>query len=106
MPSVSLLSLATALPPYRVTQSEAKAAGKAMFQGRAALFDRLSGVFDNALIDQRATVAPIEWYQQPHGWAERTALYVEATEALFEQAATKALAGAGLAESAIDGIVF
>ena len=58
MPFASLLSVATALPPYRVSQPEAKAAAKAMFQGRAALFDRLSGVFDNALIDQRATVAP------------------------------------------------
>ena len=106
MSSVSLLSVATALPPYRVTQTEAKAAGRAMFQGRSALFERLSGTFDNALIDQRATVAPIEWYQQPHGWAERTALYVEATEALFEEAAGAALANAGLSPADIDGIVF
>ena len=77
-----------------------------MFRGRAALFDRLSGVFDNALIDRRSTVAPIDWYREPHGWQERTELYVAATEAMFEEAAVKALAGAGLQPDAIDGIVF
>ena len=106
MPSVSLLSVATALPPYRIPQAEAKVAARAIFGGRDKLFDRLSGVFDNANIDQRATVAPIEWYQQPRGWAERTTLYVEATEALFEETATKALANARLTPADIDGIVF
>ncbi len=77
-----------------------------MFQGRAALFDRLSGVFDNALIDRRSTVAPIDWYREPHGWQERTELYVAATEALFEEAAVKAIAEAGLTPDQIDGVVF
>lgn len=77
-----------------------------MFSGRDALFDRLAGVFDNALIDQRQTVAPIDWYRQSHGWAERTDLYVAATEALFEQAAKEAISSASLAPAAIDGLVF
>ena len=101
-----ILSLATANPPYRVSQQDAKAAGRAMFRGRPALFDRLSGTFDNALIETRSTVAPIDWYAEPHGWAERTALYTAATEALFEAAAAKALANAALPASAIHGIVF
>ena len=89
-----------------VSQSDAKSAAKAMFQGRAALFDRLSGVFDNALIDRRSTVAPIDWYREPHGWQERTELYVAATEAMFEDAAVRAIADAGLTPDAIDGVVF
>jgi alkylresorcinol/alkylpyrone synthase len=103
---VGLLSLATALPAHRIGQAEAKAAGRAMFKGRAALFDRLSGTFDNAAIDCRATVAPIDWYGAPHGWAERTALYVEAAEQMFEAAAMLALERAGLAPEEIDGVVF
>jgi alkylresorcinol/alkylpyrone synthase len=94
------------VPPFTVPQPDAKAAARALFRGRAALFDRLSGVFDNSLIDQRSTVAPIDWYRDSHGWQDRTDLYVSATEALFEEAATKALDAAGLAPSAIDGIVF
>jgi alkylresorcinol/alkylpyrone synthase len=77
-----------------------------MFRGRDALFDRLAGVFDNALIDQRQTVAPINWYREPHGWAERNALYFEATEAMFIDAATKAIDRAGLQPNDIDGVVF
>ncbi len=77
-----------------------------MFRGRAALFDRLAGVFDNALIDQRQTVAPIDWYREQHGWAERNELYVSASEAMFIDAATKAIAGAGLRPDQIDGLVF
>ena len=77
-----------------------------MFGGRGALFDRLAGVFDNALIDQRQTVAPIEWYRAQHGWAERNALYVSATEAMFIDAATKAIAAAGLVPADIDGLLF
>ncbi|MBA3668203.1 MAG: type III polyketide synthase [Sphingomonas sp.] len=106
MTSARLLSIATALPPNTVSQSDAKSAAKAMFRGRAALFDRLARVFDNALIDQRHTVAPIDWYREPHGWQERTDLYVTATEALFEEPALKAIAGAGLTPADIDGVVF
>jgi alkylresorcinol/alkylpyrone synthase len=104
--SARLLSVATAVPPFTISQSEAKSAAKAMFRGRSALFDRLSTVFDNALIDRRQTVAPIDWYREAHGWAERTALYVAATEAMFVDAANQALAGAGLAADEIDGVVF
>ncbi|WP_084607775.1 type III polyketide synthase [Sphingomonas jaspsi] len=77
-----------------------------MFKGRLALFDRLSGVFDNALIDERQIVAPVDWYLQPRGWKERTDLYTAATEALFEQAARKALEAAHVSADAIDGVVF
>jgi alkylresorcinol/alkylpyrone synthase len=100
----SLLSLATAVPPHVVEQAEAKAAARRAF-GRKALFDRLSGVFDNAGIAKRHTVAPLDWYERPHGWAERNAVYLAASEKLFEQAATKAIADAGLRPADIDGVV-
>jgi len=104
MQSCSLLSLATAVPPYRVEQQQAKLTARRAF-GRKALFDRLSGVFDNAQIANRHIVAPLDWYEGDHGWAERNALYVAACERLFEQAAAKAIAQAGLRPSDIDGVV-
>ena len=105
MNSVGLLSLATALPPYRIAQAEAKAIGRELFRGRLALFDRLSGVFDNAAIDQRAIVAPKDWYGENHGWAERNRVYLEAADALFVEAARAAIARAGLTPDRIDGVV-
>ena len=101
----SLLSLATAVPPHVIEQSAAKAIGRRAFRGKAALFEKLSSVFDNAAIDRRHLVAPLDWYELAHGWAERNALYLEASEQLFVTAARDAIAKAGLKPSDIDGIV-
>ncbi len=105
MQSCSILSLATAVPANSITQAEAKALGRRAFGGKLALFDRLSGVFDNAGIDKRHLVAPAEWYEQGHGWAERNAVYLQAAERLFEEAARAAIAKAGLDPHEIDGVV-
>ena len=100
----SLLSLATAVPPFVIEQSAAKEIGRRAF-ARKALFDRLSSVFDNAAIATRHVVAPPEWYEQPHGWAERNAVYLAAAERMFEEAARAAIERAGLSPEQIDGVV-
>jgi alkylresorcinol/alkylpyrone synthase len=101
----TLLSLATSVPPYAVEQHEAKAIGRRAFGGKAALFERLSSVFDNAAIARRHLVASPEWYEEPHGWAERNAVYLKAAESLFEQAARAAIDQAGVLPSQIDGVI-
>ncbi|WP_028969959.1 type III polyketide synthase [Sphingomonas sp. URHD0057] len=104
MQRCSLVSLATALPPHVIEQEQAKQIGRRAF-GRKALFDRLSSVFDNAAIAKRHLVAPPEWYEQPHGWAERNAVYLAASERMFEDAARAAIEQAGLLPGEIDGVV-
>ncbi|MGE5562120.1 MAG: type III polyketide synthase [Bacillota bacterium] len=103
--SCSLVSLATAVPPYIVTQAEAKIVGRDAFSGKKGLFDRLSGVFDNAGIAKRHIVAPLDWYTQGHGWRDRNGVYLEAAENLFVDAATAAIRKAGLQPDEIDGVV-
>ena len=105
MQTCSLLSLATAVPPFVVEQSEAKARAREAFGGNKALFDRLSGVFDNAGIARRHIVAPQDWYMTGHGWRDRNAVYLEASERLFIDAATAAIKKAGLRPDEIDGVV-
>ena len=100
-----LLSLATAVPPHRIAQDDAKAVARRAFGGKAALFDRLAGVFDNAGIAQRNIVAPIDWYEQSHGWADRNALYLDSAERMFAEAAEAAIGKAGLGPDQIDGVV-
>lgn len=101
----SLLSIATAVPPHVIEQQEAKILARGAFGGKKALFDRLSGVFDNAGIAKRHIVAPAEWYVSGHGWKDRNAVYLQAAESLFEDAATAAIEKAGLTPDEIDGIV-
>lgn len=105
MQHVSLLSLATALPPDIVEQSVAKAKARDFYGGSKAVFDRLASVFDNAGIAQRHIVAPTDWYESHHGWKERNRLYLDACDALFRDAATAAIERAGLTPDEIDGVV-
>src|SRR4030095_8549211 len=105
MNKVSLLSLATALPPDIVEQGVAKSKAREFYGGSKAVFDRLSGVFDNAGIAQRHIVAPTDWYEGHHGWKERNRLYLDASDALFQEAAGKAIELAGLKPADIDGVV-
>jgi alkylresorcinol/alkylpyrone synthase len=105
MNKVGLRSLATALPPHTVEQSVAKAKAREMYGGKKAIFDRLASVFDNAAIARRHIVAPIAWYEAHHGWKERNRLYLDACDALFRDAATRAIEQAGLIPSDIDGVV-
>jgi len=104
MQPCSLLSVATAVPPHAIAQEEAKEIGRRAFR-RKNLFERLAPVFDNAAIAKRHLVAPAEWYEQPHGWAERNQVYLDASEALFEEAARAAIDRAGLQPADIHGVV-
>jgi alkylresorcinol/alkylpyrone synthase len=88
-----------------VEQHEAKARAREAFGGKKALFDRLSGVFDNAGIARRHIVAPQDWYMADHGWHDRNAVYLEAAESMFIEAAGAAIEKAELKPDEIDGVV-
>jgi alkylresorcinol/alkylpyrone synthase len=86
-------------------QQDAKVRAREAFGGNKALFDRLSGVFDNAGIAKRHIVAPPDWYMSGHGWHDRNAVYLEAAESLFVEAGSAAIEKAGLKPGEIDGVV-
>ena len=104
-PTVSLLSVATAVPPHRLLQADAAATARRLFSHRYAAFDRLAPVFETSGIRQRYTVRPLDWYTAALGWPERNAAYLEGAQALFVDAATAALARAGCRAAEIDCIV-
>jgi alkylresorcinol/alkylpyrone synthase len=68
-------------------------------------FDRLAPVFDNAGINKRHSVRPGAWYEEPHSWTDRTAVYLEGATELFVAATRKALDQAGLEAADVDAIV-
>lgn len=102
---VGLLSLATASPPYELLQTEVVAAARRLFETRFPQFERMAPVFETAGIRARQAVTPIEWFFEPHGWAERNDAYLSGASALYEEVARRALAEAGLAASDVDTLV-
>lgn len=62
-------------------------------------------VFENAQIERRALSRPLEWYLQPHGFAEKNAVFIEEARALTTRLAREALARAEVAPGDIDAVV-
>lgn len=99
-----LISIATALPPHRITQAEvldilAVAKGKALPQ-------RMAEILGNTGIERRHISMPPEYYFGARGWADRAVVYERVAAELFQAAAGQALERAGLAPADIGQIVF
>lgn len=104
-PSPCLISLATSVPRFEIGQSDVQAFGKRLFKQRPETFERLSGAYSNAGIERRYSCVPLEWYEQEHGWKDRTELFLENALELLTDVATQALEEAGLTPNEIDGLV-
>lgn len=104
MPAIR--SVATAVPPHRITQEEARAFAERHFRERLPGLSRLLGVFGHAGVSERYFSVPVEWFTRPHSWAEKNRLYLDSVTRLCEEAISRALAGAGVAPSEVDHILF
>ena len=101
----TLMSLATSVPPYRFSQDEVAAWARGFFEQRFRDFDRMAGAFTNAGIATRHSCVPLDWYDRPHDWPERTRLYVDQSLALLERATIACLEQAGRAIDDVDAVV-
>jgi alkylresorcinol/alkylpyrone synthase len=100
-----LASLATAVPPFDLSQTDVADRAAMIFAPADGGFHRLAGVYRNARIEHRHACVPLDWFAEPHGFAERNALFLDHATDLLTQAAALALAEAGLQASDIDTIV-
>ena len=100
-----LLSLATAVPPYRLTQGEVAARAPRIFADRGRDIERLLPVYGNAGIETRYSCVPADWYMEPSGWKVRNELYIKNALDLIQRAAEDCLAAAGLGPEAVDAVV-
>src|SRR5471030_1832781 len=96
---VTLLALATAVPPHQLEQSAVADFARRIYAKSFARYPKLADVFVNAGIERRYSVRPIEWFDAPHDWTERTQAYLDGASALFVQAAQAALDRAGVSRS-------
>lgn len=100
-----LLALATAVPEHILDQQAVAAHARQLFAERTDAFNRLSQIYGHAGIAKRHSCVPIAWYLEPHGWAERSRLYVDAALELAERTIRDCLAECGLDLHDIDGLV-
>jgi alkylresorcinol/alkylpyrone synthase len=99
-----LVALKSAVPPFVLDQSEVAERARQLFREGKDI-TRLMPVFENTGIARRYSCVPIDWYAQPHGWIDRTQLYVDHAVALLEKVTLALLEEANLPKDAIDTIV-
>ena len=104
-PDARIVSLATAVPPHRIGQTEALEFFQRSFRIPQRQLDRLKEVFVNAAIDTRYASAPVRWYDRAHSFQEKNDLYVDNAVSLLKQVTVETLAGAGLACGDVDMLV-
>jgi alkylresorcinol/alkylpyrone synthase len=103
--SAKIISIATAVPRYKLNQTDiAKVAAK-IFSVSMGDFERLAPVYGNAAIETRYSCVPLEWYEKPCPFSERNRLYQENAVNLLAEAGQKALEHANLSFDDIDGLV-
>jgi alkylresorcinol/alkylpyrone synthase len=102
--SPRLLAAAAAVPPYPLDQDLVVERVKRLFAG-SPILDRLLPVFANAGIRRRYSCVPVEWYDAPHGWADRNQVYLASALDLLEEAARAALCRAGRSPDEIGAVV-
>jgi len=108
MPPASprLAALATAVPPFVLRQDDVMGRAGRMLPGLAVdTIARLMPVYGNAGIETRYSCVPPDWYELPHGWAEKNRLFLDNAVDLIEHAAREAIERAGIGPEAIDAVV-
>jgi len=101
-----ILSVASALPPHRVGQAEAKNFARGMFSRGNGDLERLLPIFDNVQVENRYFCVPAEWFGQDHTFPEKNALYVEHALHLSEKAARRTMDRVGAAPDDVGAIYF
>jgi alkylresorcinol/alkylpyrone synthase len=104
-PLPRLMSLATAVPEFRIAQDEVVRLSGSVFDRRASDIERLLPVFGNAGIATRYVCMEPTWYLVPHGWVERSRLYVDKAVELLARVAEDCIGQAGCGIADVDGIL-
>ncbi|HCL62745.1 MAG TPA: chalcone synthase [Rhizobiales bacterium] len=89
---VEIASVATAVPPHKVSQDDIAERAKHVFPHLA----RLGALYTNTGISNRYFCQPKEWYYERHGWEARTEVFQRHALQLLEEVTLAAIAAAGI----------
>ncbi|HTA47678.1 MAG TPA: hypothetical protein VK789_34795 [Bryobacteraceae bacterium] len=100
-----LLSVATAVPKYKLSQNAISDIAARMFVTAPGSSSGLARIYSNAATRTRYSCVPLEWYERPCHFSERNRLYLENEVNWLAEAARKAVERARLTFGDIDGLV-
>ena len=106
-----ILSVSTKNPPYVMDQSETMNFAHEFFKNDFNDIERLLQVFDNSEISRRYFSAPIDWFKEKRGFADKNDRYCEmaldlSIESIKECLTTSTFLNQSLSTRDIDAIIF
>jgi alkylresorcinol/alkylpyrone synthase len=103
--STAIVATATAVPAHAARQPEVTRALRALFPLNGRRLDAVMAIFENAQVDNRYSVYPVEQIGQRKSLTDTTAEYRRHATALARDVAARAMAGARVAARDIDLII-
>jgi alkylresorcinol/alkylpyrone synthase len=101
-----IVAVGTAVPPYVLYQSDAKAFAGELFASIFPEMDRLMTIFENTAIEKRYISCPQQWFRKEHTFQERNELYIRMACQLAEDAVRQCLDQACTHPKDIDHIIY
>lgn len=104
MPKIT--AIGTAVPPYKLTQSEIRLFVQTHFSESTLPIDTLLDVFVNAKIEERYFSVPMDWYNNEQTFESKNQTYIDSCNALGVECCNKCFAQAGITASEVDYVIF
>jgi alkylresorcinol/alkylpyrone synthase len=101
----TIAATATAVPPYLMTREATKQAMREVFRLEPRRLAAVMSIFDNAQVERRHSVFPIEYLVRPRSLTQTNAEYQEHALALSRRVALDCLEQAGLRPSDVDFLI-
>lgn len=101
----TIVSTATAVPPFSASQDEMKERLRALFALERRRMEAAMALFDNAAVERRYSVEPVEALGKPRSITELSEQYRGHAIALGRDVASRALAAAGKRADQIDLLI-
>jgi alkylresorcinol/alkylpyrone synthase len=101
----TIAATATAVPPHLITRDDVKYYFGRVFEVPERRIEAMMSIVDNAAVQQRHAIFPIDYTIQPRALAQTNNEYIEHSIKLGREASEKCLSRAGLRADEIDLII-
>lgn len=101
-----LVSIGTAVPPYKIQQLEVQEFAKQLFSRSFKDIHRFLPIFDHTGIEKRSFSKPRSWFETEHTFADKNDAYIEMACELGEKAIQRCVEQCGMNVTEIDHLIF